>query len=77
MTARYNTWIQVMNGKELLFRGILKKGASDSWEAKTRIDLELGNAGGVTLSFNGKNLGIPGKKGEKKTVTVTKDGIKD
>ncbi len=75
LAARYNTWIQVTSGRELLFRGILKKGASDSWEAKTQIDLELGNAGGVTLSFNGKNLGTPGKKGEKKTLTITKDGI--
>lgn len=75
LTARYNTWIQVKRGKELLFQGILKKGDSDTWEAKTRIDLEIGNAGGVTLSFNGKNLGTPGKKGKKKTIVVTKDGI--
>ncbi|MDP8229992.1 MAG: DUF4115 domain-containing protein [Candidatus Gorgyraea atricola] len=76
LAARYNTWVQVTSGKELLFRGILKKGASDSWEAKKQIDLELGNAGGVTLTFNGKNLGTPGKKGEKKTLIITKDGIR-
>ncbi|MBU1147694.1 MAG: DUF4115 domain-containing protein [Candidatus Omnitrophica bacterium] len=75
LTARYNTWIQVTKGKELLFRGILKKGDSDTWEAKTRIDMEIGNAGGVTLRFNGKDLGTPGKKGEKKTLTITKEGI--
>ncbi len=76
IVAHYNTWIQVTSDKELLFRGILKKGDSDIWKAKTRIDLEVGNAGGVTLKLNGKKLGAAGKKGEKKTLVITKDGLK-
>jgi cytoskeletal protein RodZ len=74
--VRYNTWVQVMGDGALLFRGALEKGTSDIWKAKKEITLELGNAGGVILSIDGKNLGPPGKKGEKKTVIVTKDGIK-
>jgi len=76
ITARYNTWIKVTSDGELLFKGILKKKESDIWRAKKKISLELGNAGGVNLTLNGKNLGYPGKKGEKKEIIVTKDGIK-
>jgi len=73
--ARYHTWIQVVSDGVLSFRGSIKKGTSDTWRAKKKIELELGNAGAVTLSFNGKNLGSPGKKGEKKILVITKDGV--
>ena len=76
ITARSTTWIQVVSDGKLFFRGVLKKGTQDIWHAKNNLELELGNAGGVRLSLNGKSLGSPGKRGEKKTIVVTKDGIK-
>lgn len=76
ITAQANTWIQIESDNLLLFKGIFKKGSKDTWRAKKEIKLEIGNAGEVTLKFNGKDLGCPGKKGEKKTVVVTKDGVK-
>ena len=76
VVARYNTWVQVVGDGTLLFRGAIRKGTSDTWSAKKKIELELGNAGGVTLAVNGKDLGVIGKKGEKKTLIVTEDGIK-
>lgn len=69
--ANRDTWIQVLADGRLLFRGILVKGASDTWQADKEIDLELGNAGGVNLKLNEKNLGSPGKKGEKKKFIAT------
>lgn len=77
IAAHYDTWAQVIGDGELLFRGILKKGAKDIWQAEKEIKLELGNAADVTLKLNGKNLGSPGKKREKKKIVITKDGIKD
>jgi cytoskeletal protein RodZ len=76
ITAGYNTWLRLKADGKLLFSGTLKKKTSDVWEAKKEIELELGNAGAVTLTLNGKDIGSPGKKGEKKAITVTKDGIK-
>jgi len=76
ITARSSTWIQVVSDGKLFFRGVLKKGTQDIWRAKKDIKLEIGNAGGVILSLNGKSLGFPGKKGKKKSIVVTKDGIK-
>ncbi len=74
--ARYNTWIQVRSDGRLLFRGILKKREKDSWTANDKIEFEVGNAGGVSVKINGEDRGFPGKKGEKKSVVITEDGIK-
>ena len=73
--AHYNTWIQVSSNGELLFKGILEKGSKDKWRSKKDIELSLGNAGGVMLKLNGEDLGSPGRRGEKKSIVVTKDGI--
>ncbi len=77
IAARSDTWIRVVGDGELLFQGILKRGQSDVWQAEEEIELELGNAGGVTLKLNEKNLGSLGRKREKKEVIITKDGVKD
>jgi len=77
ISARASTLIEVVSDDDLLFKGILKKGSSDTWRAKKEINLEIGNAGGVTLKLNGKDLGYAGKRGKKKTIEITKDGIID
>ena len=77
ITARSDTWIQVVGDGELLFQGIFKRGTSDVWQAEEEIELELGNAGGVTLKLNEEDIGVAGKKREKKKVIITKDGIKE
>jgi len=76
IVARVNTWMKVVGDGELLFTGTFKKGSSDTWRAKKELNIEFGNAGGVTLKLDGKDIGSPGAKGEKKTIVVTKDGIK-
>ena len=75
IVARSNTWLQIMGDGQLLFRGVLNKKEKDVWQAEKELRLELGNAGGVTLVLNGKDIGSLGKKGEKKTIVITKDGI--
>ena len=75
--ARYNTWLHVVSNEKTLFKGTLRRKEKDSWQAEKVIELKLGNAGGVNLKLNGKNLGVPGKRGEKKTLIVTKDGLKE
>jgi len=74
--ARSSTPIQVTKKDgSLLFKGTLKKGSSDIWKAEDELVVELGNAGAVVFSIDGKNIGSPGKKGEKKRLRVTKEGI--
>ena len=62
--ATDTTWLIVtIDGtqkKELL----LKPGESAKWQANQNFSLKIGNAGGINLTFDGKNLGPPGKKGQ-------------
>jgi len=76
VTASENTWLQVTGDGELMFKGSFKKSNKDIWKAKKEIKLEMGNSGVVKINMNGKPLSFTGKKGEKKEIIITKDGIK-
>jgi hypothetical protein len=39
--------------------------------AKDKFDLLIGNAGGVRLIYNGKDMGLPGERGEVKRVNLS------
>jgi len=77
VTAEENTWLQVICDGDILFKGLFKKGNKDVWKAKKEIRFEAGNSGAVQLNVNGKPAGPIGKKGEKKEIIITKDGIKN
>jgi len=76
VSASENTYLQVTGDGELMFKGLFKKGSKDAWKAKKEIKIEAGNSGVIKIGMNGKPLSFAGKKGEKKEITVTKDGIK-
>jgi len=71
-----DTWLQVTGDGDVMFKGLLKKGSKDTWKARKEIKLEAGNSGVIKISVNGKPASFSGKKGEKKEITITKDGIK-
>ena len=58
-----SVWIQLvidhLEPREYLF----KPNARISWKAKERFSLTLGNAGGIQLTLNQKQLGVLGSKG--------------
>lgn len=76
VSASDNTWLKVIGDGELMFTGLFKKGSSDIWKAKKEIKLEAGNSGAIKIIVNGKPAGFSGKKGEKKEIIITKNGIK-
>lgn len=58
------TWINIKfenGGSEEI---LLLPGQAKNWKFSQNATLKIGNAGGVTLSFNGKDIGIPGKSGQ-------------
>jgi len=70
------TWIRIYADGKKLFGGTLHKGDEKVWYAKEKFKFRIGNAGGVVIELNGKEMPILGKKGEVfKKVIVTKDGI--
>jgi len=74
--ASDNTWLQVTGDGEIMFTGSFKKGSRDTWKAKKEIKLETGNSGVVKINVNGKPVNFSGKKGKKKEIVITKDGIR-
>jgi cytoskeletal protein RodZ len=63
--AKLTTWINVRDSKgKQLFSGLLRQGDAEEWTARKKIRVVLGNAGGVALTVNGKNLGSPGTTGQ-------------
>lgn len=74
--AKQKCWLQVKVDGKIAFQSILTEGAAESWEAKSKIELWLGNAGGVELELNGKLLETIGRPGQTlKNVVVTRDGL--
>lgn len=59
------TWMQVTSsGGKVSFAGMLPKGDSMTFTDRERLRLVFGNAGGVELTVNGTEVGVPGKAGE-------------
>ena len=74
--AKENCFIQVKADGRVIFQNILKKGKSESWQAKDKIELSLGNAGVVELEVNGKRISGLGRRGQAiKNILITKEGL--
>ena len=75
--AKEDCWLQVKADGKTIFKGILKKGYFEYWEAKELIELSLGNAGGVDVELNGERLPPLGRRGQViKNIRITKQGLK-
>ncbi len=74
--ARENCFIQVKSDGRVMFQNILKKGRFESWQAKDKIEISLGNAGVVELEVNGKRMSGLGRRGQAlKNILITKEGL--
>jgi cytoskeletal protein RodZ len=74
--AKDKSWLSVKVDGKTVFRSILAKGTAESWQAREKIELTVGNAGAVELELNGKLLGKIGRPGQTlKNVVVTKAGL--
>lgn len=70
ITAFDIVWLRIRfeNGKQEEM--ILKSGTSKSWKFGGSAVLKIGNAGGLTLKFDGKDLGVPGDPGKVLDLTL-------
>ena len=78
IAAKENCLVYVkVDGRVVLHR-VLEKGRSDSWKAKEKIELTLGNAAAVELIVNGQRFTDLGRRGQQlKNITITeKDGLR-
>ncbi len=74
--ARENCWVRLKSDGRVIFEGTLTKGRAESWYAKNKIELTLGNAGVVDLEVNGKSISGLGNRGQKvKNIIISKEGL--
>jgi cytoskeletal protein RodZ len=75
LRAKEDCWLRLYLDGKLVFQRILKRGKSETWQAKEKIEFSAGNATALLVEVNGKTLPPLGRRGEVlKKVVITKDG---
>ncbi|HLH72317.1 MAG TPA: RodZ domain-containing protein [Chloroflexota bacterium] len=64
-------WMQVEADGKVVFSGILQNGDKHTWRANRTLMIWSGDAGNVSVTYNGKPLGPLGRPGEVVRVTWT------
>ncbi len=62
--AKETVWMKVGVDKEEPVEVLLREGERFTWKASENISVVVGNAGGVTLTYNGKDISGLGASGE-------------
>jgi cytoskeleton protein RodZ len=75
VTAAEPVWILARADGKYSFSGTLEANETRTVEAANNVLLRLGNAGGVTITLNGKPIGEVGPKGQVRTVQLTSGGF--
>jgi len=76
LAASEDTWVSVTADGHNVFAGVIKGQESRSIEGKENTRLRIGNAGGIQVEWNGRQLGTLGKRGEVRDVLFTRDSYK-
>ncbi len=74
LRAREETWVRVSSGDRRLFEGILQPEATRSFSGLEFASVLTGNAGGLEIIANGRDIGPLGPRGHIRTVTLTPGG---
>jgi cytoskeleton protein RodZ len=75
ISAKEDAWVNVTTDGKTAISRVLTAGEQQSFRAGKKIVFTTGNAGGVDVSFNGKNLGAIGNESEKRVLTFTPSGL--
>ncbi|HTR44669.1 MAG TPA: RodZ domain-containing protein [Thermodesulfovibrionales bacterium] len=71
--ADETTWLRVDMGEGKSEEALLKPGEEKEWTSQDGFDLRVGNAGGIRLVLNGKEIEPLGKKGEVVRIKLPKE----
>ena len=74
VASRGTTWLYATNENgEVLFSGQVRQGATKTFNTAKQVNLRVGNAGGVDISVNGKDVGSVGANREVVNLTYNAD----
>ena len=68
------TWLQVISDKTQSQELMMRPGESVTWHAKKCFSVKIGNAGGIKVLFNGKDIGKLGEKGQVIKLSLPENG---
>lgn len=74
LAATERTWLTVSADGKPAYTGILEPAETKVLDGQESAKLRTGNAGGVNIMFNGKDIGAIGPRGTTRTVVFTKTG---
>ncbi|MDD5477163.1 MAG: DUF4115 domain-containing protein [Candidatus Omnitrophica bacterium] len=75
--ARNKSWVSAKADGKTIFHGVLTRGRSETWRAKEKIELSLGDAGAVELQVNDQRFPNLGRRGKPlKNILINKEGLK-
>jgi|SRR5271165_1751780 len=75
LAAVERTWVSVVSDGKSIFSGILDADQTKVFEGHESARLKTGNAGGVHVMFNGREIGALGPHGQVRTVVFTPDNF--
>ena len=64
IAASDTVWVQIRYENGKVEEALLRSGMSKDWSFPGSAVLKIGNAGGIALKFDGKDLGVPGNPGQ-------------
>jgi hypothetical protein len=73
VSALERTWLSIVSDGKRIYSGVLQADQSKILESRQTALIRAGNAGGVEVVFNGKQIGTLGPKGQVRTVVFTKN----
>jgi hypothetical protein len=73
VAAVERTWLSITADHKEVYSGVMEVAETKELEGHDSARIRTGNAGGVSVLFNGKTIGSLGPRGQVRTVVFTKD----
>jgi hypothetical protein len=71
LSASESTWLSITSDGKQIFSGILQPSQTKTLTASDAAQMRVGNAGGIAVRLNGKEIGPIGGRGQVRTVRFT------
>jgi cytoskeleton protein RodZ len=71
LAALENVWISVVSDGKFIYSGVLSRSESKSFSSREVARIKVGNAGGVSVNYNGRKIGPLGARGSVCTAIFT------
>jgi cytoskeleton protein RodZ len=75
LSASESTWLSITSEGKQIFSGILQPSQTKTLTASDAAQMRVGNAGGIAVRLNGKEIGPIGGRGQVRTVRFTPDNF--